>query len=118
MKNNDYIVFTLHDNDFCNDFTCVAELLSYLITHQDILNNKNVDLEVIREYFIDTSIRNYRLLRLGKSGYSSAEDISDYFKKQLKVYCISKEDVVYDNSEILYICINDKMREFGEFFII
>ena len=114
----DYLAMTLHDNDFNRDLESASYLLSHMITYECILDNGCINLIQIRDFLIDIMIRSYELRTFGKYNYDDIEKIKDYFEKHLKVYELYKEDIVADNSEILYLCINEKMREYGEYFII
>ena len=120
MKTNykDYLVITLHDNDFHSELRSVAVLLSHMITYEGILENNKIDLEVLRCFIINSIAKSYEITTYKKSGYSHPNNILAYFEKELKIYCVNKEDVVTDNSELLYLCVNENMREFGEYFII
>lgn len=114
----EYLVITLHDNDFYSELRILAILLSHMITYEGILENENIDLEVLREFAINSMTKSYEITTYKKSGYSHPNNISQYFEKELKIYCVNKEDVIADNSELLYLCINENIREFGEYFII
>lgn len=116
--NKDYLSITVQDNDFCRDLLALGISLSYEITKEHVLDNECVNLVTLENYILDIMISNYTLSTFGKTGYPKINEIKEYFKNNLKVYYISKDDVIENDSEILYLCVNKNMRECGEYFVI
>jgi len=116
--NKDYLAITLHDNDFYRDLLALAISLSYTIIEEGILDNECINLVTLENYILNIMISNYTLRTFGKTGYTEINKIKEYIKSNLKVYYVSKDKVVANDSEILYLCINKKMREYGEYFVI
>ena len=118
LVSKDYIAITIHDNDFYSDLISLGVLLSHMITDECILDNECINMVTLENYILDIMIINYTLRTFGKTGYEDINKIKEYIENNLKIYHISKSEVIADDSEILYLCINNRMREFGEYFVI
>lgn len=77
----DYLVITVHDNDFYRDLLVLGILFNYNITREQILENKCVNLVILGKYILDIMICNYTLRTFGKTNYEEINKRKNYIEK-------------------------------------